>query len=76
MAVPGPVNEPLISLLICVLLHTYRGAGGSGLDAGGWTLDTSTLVGAKCQEGSEAVWSPSTIQLIAGKQALLHTLCM
>lgn len=55
-----PSKRARVSLVICVLLHTYHGAGGFGLDAGGWTPDTSSLVGAKCQEGSEAVWSPST----------------
>lgn len=36
-----------VSLLICVLLHTHCEAGGSGLDTGVWTLDTSSLVGVK-----------------------------
>lgn len=65
-----------VNLLISVLLHSYHGAGGTGLDGGGWTLHTPNLVGAKCQEGSEAIWSPSPIQPVVGKQALLHTLCM
>lgn len=51
---------------MCVLLHTYCEVGGSGLDTAVWTMDTSSLVGAKYQTGTEAVQSHSAMQPTAG----------